>query len=206
MSSYGLISIAVGFALGAAVVPLTVPRAQDVPAGMAEEMKKMIEQAGKYVQPGELHKKLADYVGKWDCVTTMTMGPGAAAPVGKSTAEISWLMEGRWLKQETRGTFMNMPYHAFGLLGHDNFKQSFVSSWIDNQNTFKLDSEGRLLQDGKTLILYGTMDEYLNGENDKMVKYVYRWKDADHFNFEVHDLAIGESNTKVVEVAYSRAR
>ena len=137
---------------------------------MAEEMKKMIEQAAKYVQPGELHKKLADYVGKWDCITTMTMGPGAATPVGKSTAEISWLMEGRWLKQEAKGSFMNMPYHAFGLLGHDNFKQSFVSSWIDNQNTFKLDAEGRLLQDGKTLMNGGIPHLIRGGFKEGFIK------------------------------------
>ena len=59
---------------------------------------------------------------------------------------------------------------------------------------------------GETLIFYGTLDEYLTGENDKPVKSVYRWRDADHFTYEVHDLAIGEENTKVFEVAYSRAK
>jgi hypothetical protein len=39
-----------------------------------------------------------------------------------------------------------------------------------------------------------------------MVKYVVRWKDADHFIEEVHDLAIGETNTQVIELAFSRVK
>lgn len=54
------------------------------------------------------------------------------------------------------------------------------------------------------LVSYGPMDEPLTGENDKPVKYVWRFPDAKTIVFELHDLAIGEPNTKVVEVTYRR--
>ena len=53
--------------------------------------------------------------------------------------------------------------------------------------------------------VYGTIDEYLTGENDKAVKNVWRFPSDDRMILEVHDLAIGEENTKVVEVTFTRS-
>jgi serine/threonine protein kinase len=49
-----------------------------------------------------------------------------------------------------------------------------------------------------------TLDEYLTGEVAKMVKYVWRFESADRFVIEVHDLPIGENNTKVFEIVHTR--
>jgi len=57
---------------------------------------------------------------------------------------------------------------------------------------------------GKVLLTYGTIDEYLTGEHDKMVKYVWRFLSEEKIVLEIHDLAIGEFNTKVVEITYVR--
>ncbi len=192
------------FVLGAAAVAAPLATPQDA-GKMPPEMAAAFAKAAKFTSPGELHQKLAPYAGKWDVVTTMTMGPGHEMK-DKAKAEFSWLIDGRFLQQRIKGSLMGMPYEGFGLLGHDNFKQAFVSTWIDNLNTYKLDAEGRLAQDGRTLIFHGHLDEYLTGENDKPVRYVYRWKDDDHFTFEIHDLAIGESNTCVVTMHYTRAK
>jgi hypothetical protein len=57
---------------------------------------------------------------------------------------------------------------------------------------------------GNALLSYGTIDEYLTGEHDKMVKYVWRFPSKDKMVLEIHDLPIGENNTKVLEFAYTR--
>lgn len=194
------------FVLGAvattAVAPLAARQeAQEMPPDMAA----MYASAAKYTQPGEKHKKLEPYLGRWDVESTVSMGPGNEMK-SSMKVEIAWQIPGRFLEIESKGNLMGLPYQGFGLLGYDNFKQAFVSTWIDNLNTYKLDAQGNLGQDGTTLLMYGTLDEYLTGENDKPVKYVYRWKDADHFEFEVHDLAIGETNTCVITMNYSRAK
>jgi hypothetical protein len=59
---------------------------------------------------------------------------------------------------------------------------------------------------GKALITYGTIDEYLTGEHDKMVKYVWRFLSEDKIVLEVHDLPIGENNAKVVELTFTRQK
>jgi len=204
MSSNSLLAFALGVALTAAALPVAAPRAQD--QGMPEDMKKMFEQAKKFTEPGEMHKKLAAFIGKWDCTTSMFMAPDAPPMTSKSKAEIRWLLEGRVLQQEQEGELMGMRLHSFDFTGYDNFKQAFVKAHVDSMNTYLLTAQGLLAQDGKTMIFYGTLDEYLTGENDKMVKSVYRWQDADHFTYEVHDLAIGEEHTKVFEISYSRAK
>jgi len=194
------------FVLGAAATTAVAPLvARQEKQEMPPEMAAMYAAAAKFTQPGEKHKKLEAYLGRWDVESLVSMGPGNEMK-SAMTAEFAWQIPGRFLKLESRGSLMGMPYQGFGLLGYDNFKQAFVSTWIDNMNTYKLDAQGNLAQDGTTLITYGTLDEYLTGENDKPVKYVYRWKDADHFSFEVHDLAIGETNTCVVTMNYSRAK
>jgi len=194
------------FVLGAVATTAAAPLvARQEKQEMPPEMAAMYAAAKKFTEPGEKHKKLEPYLGRWDVESSIPMGPGNEMK-SSMTAEISWQIAGRFLKLETKGTLMGLPYQGFGLLGYDNFKQAFVSTWIDNMNTYKLDAQGNLAQDGTTLITYGTLDEYLTGENDKPVKYVYRWKDADHFAFEVHDLAIGETNTCVVTMNYTRAK
>ena len=64
--------------------------------------------------------------------------------------------------------------------------------------------EGDVDPKTSALLMYGTLDEYLTGEHDKMVKTVTRFLSADKIVMEIHDLAIGEDNTKVLEVTYTR--
>jgi len=89
-------------------------------------------------------------------------------------------------------------------MGYDNFKQSYVITTVTNMDTAMLRSEGDLTPDGRALIAYGTLDEYLTGEHDKMVKYVWRFNSPGEMVLEVHDLPIGETNTKVVEITFRR--
>jgi hypothetical protein len=46
-------------------------------------------------------------------------------------------------------------------------------------DTAMLHAEGDMVPDGKALILYGPLDEYLTGEIAKMVKYVWRFASPD---------------------------
>lgn len=174
------------------------------PKKAAADMAAMMEKSKRFTHPGEHHKALEQCVGKWSIESRFFMGGKATAPE-KGTAEFSWLMPGRWLKSEWKSIMMGHPYEGFMLLGYDNFKQSYVTTTITSMDTAMLHAEGDMDQSGSALITYGTLDEYLTGENDKMVKYVMRFVSKDKMVFEVHDLPIGESNTKVLEVTYTRA-
>jgi Protein of unknown function (DUF1579) len=167
------------------------------------EMAAAMAKAKRFTQPGDAHKQLERFVGKWTTETRM-FGMGKPMPAEKGTAEFAWLMPGRWLKSEARGTMMGLQMQGFMIIGYDNFKQSYVSTHISSLDTAMTHAEGDMDPSGKVLISYGTLDEYLTGEHDKMVKYVWRFVSPAQMVLEVHDLPIGEQNTKVIEVTYRK--
>jgi len=171
------------------------------PAGMQEAMKKWMEAA----TPGAEHKALGRFVGKWDVAMTVT-GMGGEPMKSTGEAEIRWLLPGRFLLTESKGSMMGMPTHSFVIHGYDNFKKKHVAMMVDNLNTHLLTFSGRESPDGKTLEMYGEMDEPMTGEVGKWVKYVTRIESDDRFTVEVHDLAIVGGETKVVEIVHTRRR
>ena len=128
------------------------------------------------------------------------------APPVKGTAEGEWLMEGRWIRFETKGTMFGKTLHSFSIIGYDNFKMSFVTTMVSSFDTAMIRTEGDLDQGGKSLISYGTLDEYMSGEHDKTIKVAWRFPSDDRIVKEVHDLPIGETNTKVFEVVFTRKK
>ncbi len=187
-----------GFMLASSLSSSLAAPAQD-------PMKEMMDKAKAWTQLGEHHKKLDRFVGKWDIEMRMFMGD-QATPAEKGTAEVRWLMDGRWLESDWSGQMMGTPVRGHSIIGYDNFKMSYVFTGLTNFDTAMNHAEGDMTPDGKSLILYGTLDEYLTGEHDKMVKYAYRFISPDEIRLEIHDLPIGEVNTKVVEIAYKRAK
>jgi hypothetical protein len=175
--------------LALAVVGLSF--APQDPGDMAKEMEK----AKKWMEPGKNHDVLKKFIGSWTTSTRFFFGD-KASPAAAGTAEGDWLMEGRWVRFEARGAFMGKALHSYAIVGYDNFKQSFAM----------VRTEGDLDQSGKSLITYGTLDEYLTGEHDKAIKVAWRFESDDKFTMEIHDFAIGESGTKVIEVVHTRKK
>jgi hypothetical protein len=170
---------------------------------MEEGMKRWQEAC----TPGEQHKRLAELIGKWDTETRMWMaGPDAPPRSEKGTAEFKWLLDGRWLQQEWQGTMMGHPIKGFGITGYDNYKHKYLSSWVDSLTTTMNTAEGNFDQTGKVMLSFGPLDEPITGEHDKCVEYIWRFLSPDKMVFEVHDLPIGETNTKVVEIIYTRKK
>ncbi len=182
----------------------TAPVQSPDPQGQ-DDMKAMMAKAAKFTKPGANHQMLERFLGKWKTETRGFMGDRAMPP-SPGEAEFTWLMPGRWLQQRTKSSMMGMPFDIYAVLGYDNFKQSFVFTQVTTMDTAMNHAEGDMDPSGKSMLLYGTIDEYLTGENDKMVQYVWRFPSADEMVLEVHDLPIGESNNKVVEARFTRVQ
>jgi hypothetical protein len=196
-----------GFLAGLLCASLLLPTLaqDDAPATEPNaELAAMMARARRFVQPGEHHALLERFLGRWTTETRFFMGPQASPPE-EGTAEGTWLMEGRWMQLRSSGQMMGMPMQGQSVLGYDNFKMSYVVSSVSTMDTAMHYAEGDLDQGGRTLLLYGTLDEYLTGEHDKMVKTIWRFPADDEMVMEIHDLPIGENGTKVVEVRYRRA-
>ena len=173
---------------------------QDGGHGMDEAgMQDMMAMMQKMGAPGDNHKMLEYFVGDWDATIHMH-----GMPDSQGSAKTHSLYDGRFIAQEFSGDMMGMPMEGVQVFGFDNYKNKFRAVWIDSVSTTMLVSEGLLDQTGKQLTMYGEMDEYMTGEHDKMVKYIYRIIDEDSYVFEIHDLGIVPGDTKVMAITYNR--
>ena len=187
------------------VVSAAVRSAAEPPKAPPEQvdMATMMERAKQFTSPGPEHAWLARFLGEWETEARITMA-GSETPGEKGTSRGRWLIEGRWLALEGEGSMMGMPFKTFCILGYDRFKMSYVTACVQSVDTALTTSEGDIDPKTGSLLTYGTLDEYLTGEHDKMVKYAWRFPDANTMRLEVHDLPIGETGTKVVEFSYKK--
>ena len=172
-----------------------------------DAMDEMTKKWTEYGAPGEAHKRLNDLAGAWETESKIWMeGPGIQPTVTRGSSENKWILGGRFLQQEMKGEMMGMPMNGVGVLGYDNFKKKYIGFWIDNTYTGQFTMEGTVDQTGKVFTMYGTMDEWMTGEHNKMVKYVTRIVGKDKHIFEIHDLSLTEGSTKTVEMTYTRKK
>jgi len=169
------------------------------------EMDRMMKMWQEVATPGEPHKRLNALVGSWTTKSTAWMDPSTPM-VSTGTAELKWILGGRFLQQEVSGEMMGMPFSGIGFTGYDNYNMKYGSFWIDNSATAMFTAEGGFDQTGKVLTMYGKMDEWMTGERDKTVKYVTKIDGPDSFTFELHDLSPGENGTKTFEIVYTRKK
>lgn len=181
------------------------PKEKGKDAGVSEaDTKAMMALWEKVGTPGPAHKRLEALVGKWDYKMKAWMAPGAPPDESSGVSEFKWVLGKRFLQAESSGTFMKMPYESLWLLGYDNFKKKYVMNYMDNMTTAMIGGTGVTSPDGKTITLFGVMDEWMTDEHDKPVKYVMRLSNKDNWSFEIHDLSLGE--TKAIELVYTRKK
>ncbi len=167
-----------------------------------EEMMKRWEES---MTPGDAHKKLEQFVGTWNVEAKVWMnGPKGEPSVSKGNAEYTLALGGRYLQQEFSGEMMGQPMNGVGYTGYDNFGKKYVSFWIDNMSTAMSTMEGTMDKEGKTLTMWGKMDEPSTGEKGKKVKYVTRVVDKDKHVFESYDVTSFGEKQPVMVITYTR--
>lgn len=169
------------------------------------DMDAMMKQWKVLSTPGENHRKLGFFVGKWRTESKLwPMGPGTEPTVTTGSSEKKMLLGGRFLEEEFTGELMGMRMTGIGLTGYDNYAKKYLSFWFDDMNTTVTTMEGSFDRDGKVLTMYGKADEWTTGELGKTIKYVTRIVSPESFVFEIHDMSSGEQGMKVIEVTYTR--
>ncbi len=188
---------------------------QDPGDGMPtpEEMQQMMEDWVATMTPGPQHEYLQTFVGTWDTThRTWWGGPGTPATETHGTAEISSVLDGRYTQQSLTSTFempdatggMNaVPYSGLGFTGYDNVRNLYIGTWMDNLGTQILTMKGSASPDGKTITMYGEMDEKMINVYGRTVKYVINIESADRHTFVIYDLHAGD-DYKVMEIVYQR--
>jgi hypothetical protein len=179
----------------------------------APDMAEMMKKWQAFSTPGPQHKALDPFVGSWDLTVKSWMGgPNAPPTESKGTAEVKWILDGRYIEEKVKGE-MSMPdetgamkkvsYTGQGLTGYDNFKSIYLSTWADSMSTQVMLSKGCADATGKVFTFYAEVDDPMRGAHDQMMKSVARIIDKDKHVLEMYDLHTGE-NFKVMEITYTR--
>jgi len=169
-----------------------------------EEMAAMQAEWAKLAAPGEHHKHLDYFVGKWRTKTKMWMGgPGSQAVESDGTSEVEWVLGGRYLLDRHQGSLMGQPYEGMGLTGYDNYRNMYTGSWLSNMSTNMLIMTGTRHPQTGVFTYYGEMDEPGIKVIGRTVKYVTRIIDRNQYVFEIIDLHAGD-DYKVIEITYTR--
>ncbi len=189
---------------GALALSIGSTKAQDK-AKPAADMQEMMKKYMEVATPGEGHKLLEPFVGKWDIVTRMWWeGPSKPPNETKGVSERKWVFGGRFILEESSGEMMGMSYKSMNFLGFDNYKKKYVMSYLDSLGTAMYMGEGKFDPSNKVMTLFGKMDDCMTEERDKPVKYVTRIVSKDKHVFEIYDEVGSPNEYKAVEIIYTR--
>ncbi|MFT3687009.1 MAG: DUF1579 domain-containing protein [Phycisphaerales bacterium] len=203
----GVVGAAVLFAGQPADKPASAPAGQPPAGGMPEGMdqQKMMEQWAALMKPGKAHEGLKKSVGEWTTVTRVWMDPKAPPQEFKGSASFKMVLNDHFLQQDFKGDMMGETFTGIGLTGYDNARKQYTMCWADSMTTSFTQGTGGISPDGKTITMFGTMDEPALGEVGKHVKYVTRHPSDNTMFFEIWEVQYGDP-FKVMEVEYTRKK
>src|SRR4029077_14802211 len=99
-----------------------------------EGLLKALAEASK---PGSEHAQLQPLAGSWTYTCKCWMEPGKPPMEMNGTTERQWILGGRFLEEKVAGTgFDGKPgFEGLGLLGYDNGRKKYTSTWACNVGT-----------------------------------------------------------------------
>lgn len=169
------------------------------PMDSAAMMKAWME----FMTPGELHKFLAEQNGTWEGKITMWMAPGAPPSESKGQAVNRMILGGRYQEAKFTGTFDGQPFEGQSIVGYDNAKKAFVSTWVDNMGTGIMVAEGPWDAASKTITFKGTMIDPMTGKECKL-REIMTFIDKNNHKMEMYNTMPGAQEYKSMEIIYTR--
>lgn len=171
----------------------------------AQEMSaEEIAMFDKYAMPGENHKLMEPMIGEWDETVVMWFAPDAPPVTMEASMTAEWILDGRWVRSEHRGTMMGRPFHGIGLDGYDSYREEYVSIWMDNMSTASMVSRGTHDPATNAVTLMSTADDFMTGRQDVPVRSVTHWTDPDTFVFEMYTVTEDGTEYQVMELTGRR--
>lgn len=150
----------------------TEEKASDKKLTPEEEMKVWMD----YATPSAVHQMLAKSNGTWTGEASMWMHPDSPASKMTGIATNKMILGGRYQESSHVGKMnmggMEMPFEGKSIMGYDNARKIFQSTWVDNMGTGVMTMEGTWDEATKTVTSKGKMyDPAYNKEYDVRETY-----------------------------------
>jgi hypothetical protein len=163
-----------------ALVMLALALAQPAFAQTAQTQE--LPASARLAMPGPEHAWLNPLVGDWTVEMLVYPGPGAEPVVSREvTATCRWTLDGRYLREELRGTVFGNPSARDGVLGYNRLDGRFEWVTIDTFEPGQMIYFGRGDETGKKFSMYGESTEAGMGPEPTGRKRELR------FEFEIRD-------------------
>jgi hypothetical protein len=75
---------------------------------------------------------------------------------------------GRYVTGKFTGTMMGQPFEGMSIMGYDNAKKVFTSTWVDNMGTGLVQMTGTYDEATKTLNMKGHQTDPMTGKDSDM--------------------------------------
>jgi hypothetical protein len=157
-----------------------------------------------YMTPGDVHKMIAKWDGKWKEDVTFWMQPGAPPTKSNSTCVNKMILGGRYQQSTHSGNMMGQPFEGQGTLAWDNARKILISTWIDNMGTGIMYMEGAWDNATKSATMKGkTIDPGTGKGMD--VKEIFTAVDDNTQKMEMFMTQDGKE-FKTMEIIFTRAK
>jgi hypothetical protein len=179
----------------------------DKKPAMSEEMQAMMAKAKEAGTPGAEHAILKPLEGSWNVTGRSWMKPTEKKPTMSSgTSTLSWVMGGRFLKQEYKGDMMGQPFEGLGYMGYDKVKKEYVSVWMDSMATGLFEGSGSYDATTKTVGETGNFSCPVTGDKDMWYRSDWKMVDNDTNVFTMYMKDPNGKEFKSMELTYKRAK
>lgn len=167
---------------------------------------KIMEMWKQASTPGEEHKLLQRYVGKWNHTVSFWMDADAKPESSKGTSEVESILGGRFIRHKVLGTSMGQPFEGLGITGYDNVRKHFSTYWIDNMGTGAMIGTGKYDKAQNVIHDQGTFTCPMYQSGTRPYRVVWTLPEKDSFKYEMYSVGEDEKEFRMMEIVYTRAR
>lgn len=158
-----------------------------------------------YSTPGDMHAMMAKWNGTWKGKMLMWHAPDTPPDSSTATAINKMIYGGRYQQSTHVGDMMGMKFEGQSIMGYDNAKKVFQSTWMDNMGTGIMMMEGPWDDATKTLTMTGKMLDPSQGTaKEIMMRHVMRVVDDNHHVYEMYCNGPDGKEFKTMELAMAR--
>ena len=141
------------------------PVAKDSTPAAAPDTAAMNKAWMAFATPGDMHKWMEKTNGTWEGDVSSWMAPDAPPTTSKAVNIQSTVLGGRYVTGKFTGSMMGQPFNGMSLMGYDNAKKVFVSTWVDDMGSGIVHMSGTYDEATKTLNLKGHQTDFMTGKD-----------------------------------------
>jgi hypothetical protein len=157
-----------------------------------------------YATPSEGHKILKDMEGNWAFTMKSWMEPGAQPEESKGKSVNKLIMNGKFIQQDVTGTAMGKPFKGMGLMGFNNMKKAYETTWIDNMGTGMMKGTATWDSNGKTIAEKGEFSCPMTDDKERDYRSQTKFTAKNMYTYEMYTNGPDGKEFKMMEINYKR--